>query len=203
MKKYSVVVFDLGNVLIPFDYNIMIRRLDELQEGLGESFMQAYKENYSYHRSFERGDISVEEFINTMLTHCGGVIDSDTFCRFYSEIFVLNEDVASLLPKLKEKGYKLVLLSNTNEIHRQFGYKHYEFFKYFDKLILSHEVRAVKPEPEIYKAVEAYTQLPPSEHIFIDDVSEYVQGAKSAGWDAVQFTGYDKLVEELRSRSIL
>lgn len=201
-RKYSVIVFDLGNVLIPFDYNIMINRLELVEEGLGKKFMEYYKENYSLHRSFERGEISSEEFIKTMLHPCNGSIDNETFCRYYSEIFRVNEDVAALLPGLKKK-YKVVLLSNTNSIHREYGYKQYEFFRHFDKLILSHEVGAVKPEPEIYKAVEEFTKMPPEEHIFIDDVAEYVEGARKMGWDAVQFRGYEKLLEDLKSREIL
>lgn len=201
-RKYSVIVFDLGNVLIPFDYNIMINRLELVEEGLGKKFMEYYKENYSLHRSFERGEISSEEFIKTMLHPCNGSIDNETFCRYYSEIFRVNEDVAALLPELKKK-YKVVLLSNTNSIHREYGYKQYEFFRHFDKLILSHIVGAVKPEPEIYKAVEEFTKMPPEEHIFIDDVAEYVEGARKMGWDAVQFRGYEKLLEDLKSREIL
>ena len=60
-----------------------------------------------------------------------------------------------------------------------------------------------QPEKEIYKVVEAYTQKPSSEHIFIDDIKEYVEGAKQCGWDAIQFVGYQNLVEELKKRKIL
>lgn len=201
-RKYSVIVFDLGNVLIPFDYNIMINRLDSVEEGLGKQFMEHYRANYHIHRKFERGELTNDEFIDLMLKSCNGSLDRETFCRYYSEIFSLNSDVAALLPELKKK-YRIVLLSNTNDIHRQYGYKQYEFLKYFDKLILSHEVGAVKPEPEIYKAVEEFTQASPEEHIFIDDVLEYVEGAKKMGWDAVQFTGYEQLVKDFNARGIL
>ncbi|HEX2866695.1 MAG TPA: HAD family phosphatase [Ignavibacteriales bacterium] len=201
-RKYSVIVFDLGNVLIPFDYSIMMKRLDLIEEGLGQKFMEHYKENYHVHRKFERGDLTEDEFIDLMLHPCNGCLDRETFCRYYSEIFRVNEDVASLLPELKKK-YKVVLLSNTNSIHREYGYKQYSFLMHFDRLILSHEVGAVKPEPEIYKAVEAYTQAPPEEHIFIDDVLEYVEGAKKMGWDAVRFSSYGQLLEDLKARGIL
>ncbi|HEX2963402.1 MAG TPA: HAD family phosphatase [Ignavibacteriales bacterium] len=201
-RKYSVIVFDLGNVLIPFDYSIMMKRLDQVEEGLGKKFMDHYKANYHIHRQFERGKLTNDEFIEIMLKSCNGSLDRETFCRYYSEIFRLNNDVVALIPELKKK-YKVVLLSNTNDIHRQYGYKQYEFLKHFDKLILSHEVKAVKPEPEIYKAVEAFTQVPAEEHIFVDDVLEYVEGAKKMGWDAVQFTSYGQLVEDFKARGIL
>lgn len=200
-QKIKAIVFDLGNVLIPFDYSLAVNRLNEKEEALGETFLSFYKDNYDVHRSFERGDLSKENFISLMLNALLNKIDEETFCKIYSEIFTVNEYVVSLLPKLK-KNYKLVLLSNTNEIHKTYGWEQYGFLQYFDKLILSHEVNAVKPEEKIYKAVETFTGLLPEEHIFIDDVLEYVNGAKNLGWDGIQFTGYENLIEELQKRNI-
>ncbi len=202
MKKYSVIVFDLGNVLIPFDYSLMIKRFNDLKQGLGDNFADYYKNNYEIHRNFERGDIPESEFIKKMLNVLENKIDSATFCNMFSNIFKANEQVASLLPILKRK-YKLVLLSNTNSIHHEYGWKTYSFLKNFDKLILSYEVRAIKPEEKIYRAAEVYTKVPPREHFFIDDILEYVDGAKKVGWDAVQFSDYDKLVTDLNERCII
>jgi hypothetical protein len=55
-RKYSVIVSDLGNVLIPFDYNIAYSKLEKIEKGLGQRFLDQYKENYDFHRSFERGE---------------------------------------------------------------------------------------------------------------------------------------------------
>jgi putative hydrolase of the HAD superfamily len=70
-------------------------------------------------------------------------------------------------------------------------------------MVLSYEVQSVKPEPGIYKAVEAFTGCPPAEHIFIDDIFEYAEAAKALGWDAVQFVNNEQLVKELRTKNIL
>ncbi len=200
-QKIKAIVFDLGNVLLPFDYSIAVKRLNKKEENLGEAFLSFYKDNYALHRSFERGDLSKEEFIIVMLNALQNKIDGEIFCKIYSEIFTLNENVASLLPRLK-KNYKLVLLSNTNAIHKKYGWEQYSFLQHFDKLVLSHEINAVKPEEKIYKAVESFTGLLPEEHIFIDDILEYVNGAKQLGWDGIQFTGYENLIVELQKRNI-
>jgi glucose-1-phosphatase len=201
-RKYSVIVSDLGNVLIPFDYNIAYQRLENIETGLGQRFFDQYKENYDYHRSFERGEVSEEEFLTKLSGFINNKVDKKTLISVYSKIFNVNEDVASLLPGLKKK-YKLVLLSNTNIVHQKYGWKEYSFLKNFDKLILSHEVGSVKPEEKIYRAVEDYTKLPSEEHIFIDDIFEYAEGAKKLGWDAIQFKSYKQLVDELRARKII
>jgi glucose-1-phosphatase len=201
-RTYSVIVFDLGNVLIPFDYDIVLNKLNDIDNGLGNKFWKYYHDNYEIHRKFERGDLPEEEFIKIMLKVVENKIDKKTFCEYYSCVFTENREVSALLPLLKEK-YTLVLLSNTNSIHREFGWKNYEFLKYFDKLILSHEVNALKPEEKIYRTVEAYTKKPSAEHIFIDDVEEYVNGAKSCGWDGIQFKNAEQLICDLKTREII
>ncbi|HEY7751310.1 MAG TPA: HAD family phosphatase [Ignavibacteriaceae bacterium] len=201
-NKFSAIVFDLGNVLIPFDYNIAIRKLNLVEQGLGDRFIEYYRSNYSVHRDFERGNISDDKFVNQMLKVIDNKIDGETFKFYYSDIFTVNEDVVSLLPQLKE-NYKLFLLSNTDSLHQKYGWQKYEFLKYFDKLILSHEVGAVKPEEKIYRAVEAVSGFKSSEHFYVDDIKEYVEAAKNIGWTAVQFTGYEKLLEDLIENKII
>jgi putative hydrolase of the HAD superfamily len=201
-NKFSAIVFDLGNVLIPFDYNIAIRKLNLVEQGLGDRFIEYYRSNYSIHHDFERGNISDDKFVNQMLKVIDNKIDGETFKFYYSDIFTVNEDVVSLLPQLKE-NYKLFLLSNTDSLHQKYGWQKYEFLKYFDKLILSHEVGAVKPEEKIYRAVEAVSGFKSSEHFYVDDIKEYVEAAKNIGWTAVQFTGYEKLLEDLIENKII
>ncbi len=129
----SVIVFDLGNVLIPFDYNRIINRLNNISPGTGDKFYSSYKDSYHVHRLYEKWELSNKEFIGIMLEWAENKISENEFCEIYSDIFSVNEDVVSLLPLLK-KNYKLVLLSNTNYIHQKYGWEKYEFLKYFDKL---------------------------------------------------------------------
>ena len=75
--------------------------------------------------------------------------------------------------------------------------------KQFDKLFLSHEVGFIKPEEDIYRAVEKVSGFPSEEHIFIDDIKEYFDASKSIGWDGIQFVGYNDLVKNLKTRKIL
>lgn len=201
-RKYSAIVFDLGQVLLPFDYKSFIETVNRHKPGIGEQFAELYKQNYYIHRDFEKGLISEEVFITQMLSYLDNVIDEETFCRYWSDIFSFNEEVIALLPLLK-KNYKLYLISNTNSIHKKYGFGNYEFLNLFDKLILSHEVKFIKPEKEIYIQVEKASGFPSEEHVFIDDILEYVEAAKSLGWDGIHFIGYDDLVNNLKIRNIL
>jgi epoxide hydrolase-like predicted phosphatase len=201
-RKYAAIVFDLGNVLIPFEYRIAINKFNKIEDGLGKKFIEFYNSNYHFHRDFEKGIISEVDFLNIMLEAVDNKIDKETFCKIFSEIFTLNENAISLLPELK-KNYKLFLLSNTNSIHQKYGWQKYEFLKYFDKLILSHEVGSVKPEERIYRVVEEASGLSPEKHFYIDDFQEYVDAAIKLGWEAVVFVDYQKLVGDLKERKII
>lgn len=200
-QNYSIMVFDLGNVLLPFDYRVIIEKLDKVEKGLGERFASYYRDNYDIHRRFERGELSADEFTRIILEVLDHKVGKEDFYRIYSRMFTVNKELVNTLPVLK-KNYRLVLLSNTNEIHERYGWNDNEFLQLFDKLILSHRVGAVKPEEKIYRAVEAYTQAPPEEHFYIDDIAEYVAGGKKMGWDAVQFVGNKELFGEFEKRNI-
>ena len=201
-RKYPVIVSDLGNVILPFDYQTAVNKLELIEKGLGNKFLTYLKSNYELHKKNERGDITSGEFIRIMVRALDYKVSQEEFCNIYSKIFMVNEPLVSLLAELHKK-YTLILLSNTNKIHRDYGWGNYPFLKYFDKLILSYEVHAVKPEPEIYKAVEAFTKIPPENHLFIDDIAEYAEAAKKMGWDAIQYINFKKLEMELTKRKIL
>lgn len=200
--KISAIVFDLGNVLLPFDYTVAIKKLNQIKPNLGNRFIDFYNSNYQLHRDFEKGVISETSFLDIMLDAVDHKINAETFCKTFSDIFTANEKIISLLPVLK-KDYRLFLLSNTNSIHQEYGWKQYEFLKYFDKMILSHEVKSLKPEEKIYKEVERASGLSSSKHFYIDDIQEYVAAAKKIGWDAVQFVDYEKLLTDLELRNII
>lgn len=200
--KYSAIVFDLGQVLVPFDYKYFVEKVNKHKPGIGERFLKLYRENYSVHRDFEKGKVSEKDFIAQMLKYLDYCVDDETFCRYWSDIFSTNDDLIALLPELK-KNYKLYLLSNTNSIHKKYGYQHYDFLKLFDKIFLSHEVGFVKPEKEIYRAVEKASGFSSEEHIFIDDILEYVEGAKKIGWDGIQFINNQDLINNFKLRGIV
>lgn len=201
-QKYSVIVFDLGNVLINFDYSTAVDKFNKIEPGLGQQFLAHHKDNYHIHREFERGNINIDEFVKLTLNGIDRKINEETFSKIYSDIFTANNDVISLLPILNEK-YKLILLSNTDPLHKKFGWEGYDFLTYFDHKVLSFEVGAVKPETKIYRTVEELSKVAPEEHLYIDDIAEYTEAAKKLGWDAIQFMNYKQLLEKFSIRSVL
>ena len=198
----KALVFDLGNVLIYFDWKIAEKRLNEIEDGFGTRTTKFLKENNSIIKDLEKGKLSEEDFLETIKSNLNSAIDKITIAKIFSEIFWENVELTKLLPDLR-KNYNLFLLSNTNIIHRKFGWDHYNFLKNFDKLFLSYEIGHVKPEEEIYKFVINEIKLNPAEVLYIDDIEEYVIAAKNLGWNAVQFKSNEKLIEDLKNFNVI
>ncbi len=87
------------------------------------------------------------------------------------------------------------MLSNTNSIHKKFGWAQYNFLENFDHLVLSHEVKFVKPEKEIYIYTQNIFSNKPQEIFYIDDVLEYIQAAQNIGWNTYHFDNEENCVK--------
>jgi putative hydrolase of the HAD superfamily len=112
--------------------------------------------------------------------------------------------MATLLRDLKNRGHRLLLLSNTNEFHFSFAKQHYpEMFHSFDDFVLSYEVGHAKPEPEIFHAALAKTKSPPSHCFYTDDIPAFIEAGTRVNIPSMLFTGIDPLIGELRSRGFL
>jgi putative hydrolase of the HAD superfamily len=107
----------------------------------------------------------------------------------------------SMLENLAAR-YRLLLLSNTNAIHFESLRETHLMLRHFHHLVLSYEVKAMKPQPEIFHSAIALAECRPEECFYTDDIGEYVEAARKLGIDAVQFQSLDQLQGELTARGI-
>jgi putative hydrolase of the HAD superfamily len=196
MKEIKAFIFDLGNVLIFFDWKIANEKLNQIEEGLGEKTTQFLKNNHDLIYKLETGKIEETQFLNEVKKNVDSNVSLEELAKIYSEIFWENEALTRILPELK-KNYTLYLLSNTNLIHRKYGWDKYSFLKNFDRLFLSYEIGFVKPDKEIYQFVISNIPFTEKEILYIDDIQEYIEAAKSLGWNAIKFSSNDDLFRDL------
>lgn len=201
MKEIKALIFDLGNVLIYFDWNIAKERLNQIEENLGNRTTEFLKQNKSLIYALETGKIEQGTFLNEIRTNISSKLSKEELAKIYSEIFWENKELTKLLPELR-KNYKLYLLSNTNIIHREHGWKKYEFLKYFDKLFLSYEIGFAKPDKEIYEFVSTSIPFEKNEFVYIDDIEIFIEASRSLGWNAIKFESNEKLIEEFKNYGI-
>jgi 2-haloacid dehalogenase len=109
----------------------------------------------------------------------------------------------SLLHELKQKGYSLFGLSNWSSETFPIVRKRFEFFELFDGMIISGEVKLVKPDPDIFLRCLTMVAKPASECLFIDDSEPNVKTAVQMGFDSIHFISPKQLREDLISRNLI
>ncbi|MDX1983154.1 MAG: HAD family phosphatase [Bryobacteraceae bacterium] len=197
----KTVIFDLGGVIVPLDfpagYRAIAARCDvaaeDVPKRIGDTGLVPM---------LESGQVESEEFIRKVSEALGLAVSESEFRQLWSSIFPPHTLIPeSLLAGLK-RNYRLLLLSNTNSIHFEMICRNYALLGQFHDYVLSYKVGAMKPSPRIYEAALALAGCRPEECFFTDDIPAYVEGARQAGIDAVQFQGFERLSEELDRRGI-
>jgi FMN phosphatase YigB (HAD superfamily) len=198
----KTIFFDFGNVIASFDHRRATRRFARRSD-LTEAEIFAAIYDGALESDFEAGLITAEEFMRTAMVAIDYRGTADDFAREFADIFTANEAIVALLPRLIDRGFRLVLASNTNELHFEFfRAKFAKPLKSFYALGVSFEAGARKPQPEFFAHCQRLAECKPSEALFIDDIQKNVEGARAFGWDAVQYIDYPQLAADLRGRGI-
>ena len=189
------ILFDFGNVISSFDVGIFLGKLRDWS-GVDAGTLRERIYGSGLHSRYERGDISSERFYREISRRTGARVSAEEFAEGFTDIFTPLEATHGLIRALKGR-YRLGLLSNTNEWHFERHIRGVPVFPFFDAVTLSFEVRALKPEPEIYLDALRKLSLPPEACVFIDDIEKYAEGAAALGIRGIQYTGHADLLREL------
>lgn len=194
--------FDLGKVLVDFDTQRMIRQVAALCGVEPEAVARAVVDS-GLQRRYELGELSSAEFYEQFCAAIGRRPAYDALAQAASDIFWLNVPMLPVVAHLAQAGYRLGILSNTCENHWEHCRRRFAVLQdTFEVLILSYRVGALKPDARIYRAAAEAAACHPAEIFFVDDTAGHVEGARAAGFDAVQYTGTRALVAELRKREL-
>ncbi|MGA2268395.1 MAG: HAD family phosphatase [Bryobacteraceae bacterium] len=198
---YKAVIFDLGKVLVYFDFQRGFQALEGFCPHTAAEIRQRLAATDLVER-FETGLIEPHDFVADLSRILDLDVEYDRFCRLWSSIFT-----DPLIPEAMLEGlaarYRLLLLSNTNAIHFEMIRENYPLLlRHFHERILSYEVHAMKPRREIFQAAMERSGCRPEECFYTDDIAAYVEAAQRLGIDAVQFESLAQLERELKARGI-
>jgi glucose-1-phosphatase len=194
--RIQAVIFDFGNVVGLFDRRCAATQLAALSDLGAEPILQFLLER-EHEDDYESGRMSTAQMVDFLRQRCRVRGSDKQIHSAYANMFALNPEVCQLIPRLKPP-YRLVLLSNTNEMHhRQFREQFAEVLSWFDGIVLSHEVGVRKPHPQIYQHAVELAGCPARECLFIDDLPANVQGAREAGLQGVVYYAGQDLAAEL------
>ena len=180
----TAIVFDLGNVLVDFDYSIAARRITARSTQPPEN-LDAFLSSSPALIQFETGLITRQAFFEQVRNVAGFLGDIEEFGKMFADIFTEISPMIALHAKLRRRGFKTYIFSNTNDLAIEHIRRNFPFFQNFDGYILSYEVQAMKPDAPIYQALEQMTGKRGNEIIYIDDRAENIAGAVESGWRTI------------------
>jgi putative hydrolase of the HAD superfamily len=198
VDRYPGVIFDYGAVLAFHQSTEDARRLAEIAQVPFEVFSQGY---WSDRSPYDKGLVTAEDYWNDIAQKSGTTftadqlrklieVDLDSWVNFDRKMYEFAES-------LRANGQRIAVLSNMPHELGEFIKKCTKGFAPFHHVTLSYEVRAIKPEPEIYHHCLEGLNLRPEETLFLDDRPENVAGAQKLGIHAVQFTSRDEVLPRL------
>lgn len=197
----EALLFDLGKVLIDFDFELAMRHFTSRSALPREEFEPVLR-NPAWVCRYESGEISTADYHGYLREHGKLLMSLEEFHEAWSAVFLPDLIVPErLLASLKAR-YPLILVSNTNESHVRFIAREYSVFRYFEHRIFSHEVGAMKPDRKIYDAAIAAAGKPPESLFFTDDRPENVEAARELGIRAHQFQSVPDLLNALKMHGV-
>lgn len=197
------IYFDLGNVLLYFSHARMCRQMAQVA-AVDEELVRHVLFDTGLEIAYERGDLTTEQFYERFCHAVDRRPPLADLALAANDIFEVNVGMKGVLAALQASGHRLGLLSNTSELHFNFfaDGRYSQIPDAFEQLALSFRLGAIKPEARIFEAAAEMAGVSPGEIFFTDDVLANVEGARDAGFEAVQYVTTPQLVADLRSRGL-
>jgi putative hydrolase of the HAD superfamily len=194
-----VVVFDYGEVISRSPSDRDRAELVGLAGVDADGFWASYWRNRD---ALDRGDLSVIDYWRTIageldVTWSAGTVQQLWAADFRSWISV-EPGTIELLASLHEGGTRLALLSNAGFDFSD-AFRFSPMGQYFDRIFVSAEMNALKPEPAIYLEVANELGITPARMVFIDNKSANTDAAAALGITVHHFVGVDGLAGFLAS----
>ena len=192
----KVIIFDFGGVLINLNRQAAVDKLVELGVHDADSLLNNYQQSGLF-LDLESGVVTPDEFRSKLradydLQHVTDAQIDEAFLAFLLDV---PEHKLQLLRRLKSSAHnadgepvRIVMLSNTNGIHfpycikKHFEYDGYKMSDYFHALYLSYEMRASKPDVDIFIKLLEAEKVEPGECLFLDDGPRNIEAAERLGF---------------------
>jgi putative hydrolase of the HAD superfamily len=184
--RIQTIVFDFGNVVSFFSHRRAAEQLAAFTDRAPEA-IQAYLFGSQLEDDYESGQVSTAMLLGLVRETFRLRGTDEQLGAAFADMFRPNPEVCDLIPLLAPR-YRLVLLSNTNELHAmRFRAQFAATLDFFDALVLSHEVGLRKPDPRIYAACQRQAGCAAAECLFIDDLPTNVEAARAYGWKGIVY----------------
>jgi putative hydrolase of the HAD superfamily len=184
MTPPKIIVFDLGKVLLDFDYRIAARRIAARSNYNGDLY-QLFTIHSELLLRYETGLVSSADFFQGICRATGFSGSLEEFAGFFGDIFSEIPPMVAFHSRLRKAGFPTYIFSNTNELAIHHIRRAFPFYANFDGYIYSYEARSMKPDAGIYEALEQLSRCTGDEILYLDDRPENVKAGLARGWRGI------------------
>lgn len=189
------VLFDLGKVLVEFDFEDIVRNFGRV---VGMAPEEIHDIPLTHLKTdFELGHITPAHFRDSISMALNYDLSEEEFVPLWSDIFTANEPMFEFLRQVRGT-HRTYLLSNTNPYHMEWILRQFPELTECDGMALSYELHLMKPDPAFYEAVIDMFELTPSRCLYIDDAPENSKAGHAAGFHTVLYGGAEETLAKIR-----
>ena len=201
MSEIRHIVFDIGKVLIHYDPDLPFSRLIPDAEERRWFFENVCTSPWNIEQ--DRGRSWEEAEALLIAEHPDHAENIRNFRRhWYEMVPYAYDDSVELMTGLIDAGHDVTMLTNWAKDTFREARERFPFLDLPRGVTVSGEVGMIKPERGIYDLHVQTFELDPAKSLFIDDSQKNVDGAISAGWQAVLFIDAETLRRDLAARGI-
>ena len=195
---FDTVVFDLGNVLIPFNPRWLFRKMlpDEasIERFFAETGFDEWNLGMDAGRPFAEGIAAHSE----RFPHHRPLFEA-FYQRWHETVGEPIAESVDVLLTLRQGGIRTFALTNFSAETYPLAVARFPFLTEFDGTVVSGEEGVVKPDPEIYLRLMQRYAITASRAVFIDDRLENVEAARQLGLYGIHFVDPGAVRAELRT----
>ena len=198
----EIVVFDLGKVLVDFDYGIAARRIAG-KGRLAADEVQRFIDHSPLLFRYETGQINQEQFYREVCAVTGFSGAIEEFGGFFADIFTPIEAMVELHARLRDRRVPTFILSNTNDLAVGHIRRNFPFFANFNGYVFSYEHGVMKPDQRIYQVVERMSGATGEKILFLDDRKENAEAATARGWRVIHHHAPEETIAALQQMNMI
>lgn len=202
-NNHLAFIFDFGGVLIDWDPRYLYTKLFNGDREAVERFLSEVR-FYEWNLRQDEGrpfSEAVSELCVRYPMYSEMIRAYDT--RWIESISGPIRPTVEILDALRQAGYTLYGLSNWSVEKFQVARHKFEFFGWFESILLSGEVKLVKPDPRIFTLLLNRIGRRAQECLLIDDSEQNIAAARRLGFQTIHFQSPQQLSGELARMGLL
>ncbi len=195
VNNEQIILFDMGRVLVTIDFDAFPNALGLYTK---EERMKYAPAAMKMEHCYECGGVTTQEFLDAQYEIFEKRFSREQLLNAYKEIIV--EENAAVVPLVRtlQSKYRTALLSNTSKTHWEKSLAIAPVLHTIPHTFTSFQIGAMKPAEIVYETVIKSLGVAASSILFIDDVQENINGAKTLGMNGILYTNVQQLESDIR-----